>query len=245
MKVNIGICDDNREDSENLSSELYKLLHTDSTSINIFESKDSLLESIVNDKKRIDILFLDVEIGEENGIELGRLVKKEYRFIKIVFVSSFPKYVFDSFEAFPISYLLKPINPTQLKTVLFYLIDEFENQQTDLISFKEYHSKREMWLSSSKIILVKVESSKEKKLKLHTSEGEYTILGRMKPFFDSLDKSSFCQIYRDTIINIDHISKVYSGRVYLSNGMLIAISRRYLTSFKEHYHKYKIKEIWK
>ena len=54
-----------------------------------------------------DLLFLDVELGNENGIQWVKKWKKTRKFQDIIIASSYDHYVFDSIEARPFAYIRK------------------------------------------------------------------------------------------------------------------------------------------
>lgn len=65
-----------------------------------------------------DVLFLDIEMPEMNGLELAELVRNENNDVHIVFVTAYDQYAIAAFEHAAMDYLLKPIDPDRLaKTV--------------------------------------------------------------------------------------------------------------------------------
>src|SRR5690606_23888711 len=61
---------------------------------------------------RPDLVFLDVQIGRDNGFEFIRALPEEN--LKIVFTTAFEKYAVDAFKVNAVDYLLKPIDPDDL-----------------------------------------------------------------------------------------------------------------------------------
>ena len=66
----------------------------------------------------IDLLFLDVEMKEPNGMETARYIRTFDEEILIVFVTGHKDYVFDGYEADALDYVLKPAEPERLKRIL-------------------------------------------------------------------------------------------------------------------------------
>ena len=82
----------------------------------------SLLESYVNktpflelagkynsalSKEPVDLLFLDIQMPELNGMEFSRILKTDTR---IIFTTAFSQYALDSYKVNALDYLLKPIS---------------------------------------------------------------------------------------------------------------------------------------
>ena len=57
-------------------------------------------------KQKPELVFLDIQMPDLNGIELSRLLPSE---TKMIFTTAFRQYAFESYEVEAIDYLLKPI----------------------------------------------------------------------------------------------------------------------------------------
>lgn len=65
-----------------------------------------------------DVLFLDIEMPEMNGIELAEIVRNDHADLPIVFVTAYDQYAIAAFEREAIDYILKPLEMDRLsKTV--------------------------------------------------------------------------------------------------------------------------------
>ena len=81
--MNICICDDDLATHQIIKEYLRESLSSD---INVFDcfSAEDLLKSADN----YDILFLDIKMGEANGLEAAELIRKSNKEIIIIFISS-------------------------------------------------------------------------------------------------------------------------------------------------------------
>ena len=68
-----------------------------------------------------DIAFLDIELGTSNGILLAKRLKDLQPDLSIIFVTSYSKYAVDAFSIHATRYLLKPIQPEQIRRELTFL----------------------------------------------------------------------------------------------------------------------------
>lgn len=66
----------------------------------------------------VDAVFLDVEIGSENGIDLYEKIMQVDANIEIIFVTAYNKYAVDAFELEALDYLLKPITRERFKKTI-------------------------------------------------------------------------------------------------------------------------------
>jgi len=99
--MNIALLDDNIDYHPilyNIINDILKLEDI-SYSIDCF----SEVKSFINQCDQYDVVFLDVELGAENGINIAKKITQT----DIIFVSSHKNYVFHAFHVAPFSYILK------------------------------------------------------------------------------------------------------------------------------------------
>lgn len=66
----------------------------------------------------IDLLFLDIEMGQIHGIELARHIKSIYPNILVIFVTGHTEFALEGYEVYPVDFLIKPINILRLERAL-------------------------------------------------------------------------------------------------------------------------------
>lgn len=85
-----------------------------------------------------DIIFLDIEMGNMNGLELAEIFMAELSKIEIVFVTAYSQYAVNAFELNAIDYLLKPIQEKRLFKAIERLRetiieDKIENKNKNIL----------------------------------------------------------------------------------------------------------------
>lgn len=79
----------------------------------------SAKEALFNiEKMDIDVIFLDIEMREMNGMDFASEVNKINENIKIIFVTAFNQYAVDAFEVSAVDYLMKPVRKERLYKTL-------------------------------------------------------------------------------------------------------------------------------
>ncbi|MFA5576561.1 MAG: response regulator [Tissierellaceae bacterium] len=73
--------------------------------------------------KKPDAIFLDIEMGEINGLEFAEILMEKLGSVDIVFVTAYSQYAVDAFEFNAIDYLLKPIQENRLEKTLERLVE--------------------------------------------------------------------------------------------------------------------------
>ncbi|WP_026582869.1 response regulator [Bacillus sp. J33] len=81
-----------------------------------YTSHERLLSDLKN--KPIDAAFLDIEMGEINGLQLAREILSIHPYTQIVFVSGHANYAVNAFELDSIDYLLKPVTAKRLEKTI-------------------------------------------------------------------------------------------------------------------------------
>ena len=59
---------------------------------------------------KYDIIFLDIELEDKNGIEIGHEIRKKYPDLIIIIISRHPQYLIEGYRIDAKRYLLKPID---------------------------------------------------------------------------------------------------------------------------------------
>ncbi|CAM4158563.1 response regulator [Lederbergia lenta] len=84
--------------------------------IGMYSNPYQAIEAVLRDKP--DVVFLDIEMPEINGIEVAEKIQNNLPLINIVFVTAYSEYAVKAFEINAVDYLLKPLNRNRLlKTV--------------------------------------------------------------------------------------------------------------------------------
>lgn len=135
--LQIGICDDEAPVRESLHLQLEGLLHREAGEFNIFEfsSGEGLLAWLQKHPGQMDLLFLDIEMGGQNGMDTARELRKTNRDLLLVFVTGFADFVFDGYEVGALDYLLKPAQPAKLQKLLRRAVGLLAKDENAFFSF--------------------------------------------------------------------------------------------------------------
>lgn len=119
--LRIGICDDSAEARVALRAALERALdrrRSGEASFFEFSSGEGLLRWLEKHAGELDLVFLDVEMGELDGMETARRLRGADEGLQLVFVTGYTDYVFDGYAVGALGYLMKPPKPEQLDGVL-------------------------------------------------------------------------------------------------------------------------------
>lgn len=225
--MRIGICDDCETDRILLKKICNQYGHTD---IILYHSGEDLLAD--PNCSKLELLFLDIEMDGQNGLEVKNILELTNTFTLIVFCTSHTECVMDAFGANVISFLQKPFTDLIVERCLkkaLYLRKDFYPVAitTDIIS------------PCCNILYIHA----EKKYSIFYSVDNSTILSRksLQKLEEELSSLGFCSISRSYIVNLKHVKKIEKTTLFLSNHTTLTISRRYLSKIIDAYHQYQIR----
>lgn len=107
------LIDDERPALDELS---YLMKENSVEVIGAFQNTTGVLSFIQCEKP--DIVFLDIEMRGENGIDFGVELQKDAGDFTIIFVTAYPEYALEAFQAYPLDYVVKPVDEERLAQTL-------------------------------------------------------------------------------------------------------------------------------
>lgn len=230
------IVDDERLAREELKSLLlnYPAIEIIGEYKNALEAREAILSS------KPDLLFIDIQMPGENGLELVRSIKNPPR---TVFVTAYDEYATKAFEVNAYDYLMKPIDPDRLEEVYNRLIEENQTpisvQNNSILKAGESVLVRD----GDKVWFIKLEEiryfeSDGNYVKVHFEKFRPLILRSLNSLEERLDPKLFFRVNRKFIVNLNQIVKIenwFNGglQVQLSCGTKLEISRRQTIKFKD------------
>lgn len=218
--MRICICDDEQP----VHSSVQELLITNSSAqdnhqITNFFSGEALMNAYAQGK-RYDLIFLDVEMCETNGIEVAKRIRQIDETVIIIFISSHRQYVFDTFPVGAFHYIVKPIKPEEFADVY----------QRSLRKYKDLHAEICLkWMYERYKIpvhkIIYLEGS-QRHVIFHTNDARYEGVGKVADYLAELIPNGFVQVHHSYIVNMDCIQKIQKDKVVLKNGENIWVSVR-------------------
>ena len=86
-----------------------------------------------------DAVFLDIDMPGTNGLELALEVQEIYVGIQVIFVTAYSEYALEAFKAFPLDYILKPVNEKRFARTMQHLFELHKIAKTNNASTPKAH----------------------------------------------------------------------------------------------------------
>lgn len=228
--IKIAICDDSPSDAvylEKLCLECDMLYEFETQ---IFTSSDLFLDA--HQKDPYDIVFLDIEMPEQNGIELGMQLKEINRQTIIIFSTSYPQYAIEGYNCEAFQYLLKPVSKEKLQTTLRRVIQKIS-------ILHQYHCVKTkntvQRIPISEIFFIEY---CRKHIIYHTKNNRIETTGRFSDVIHALQKYGFYQIHQGYIVNLAKIKSIQGYSVILEDNSSVLVSVRKKSAVLLAYAKY-------
>lgn len=189
----------------------------------------SNVETLLNCREYFDIAFLDVEIDDINGIDIGKALKKTNQNIVIFIVTAYEKYMDEAMDLNVLRFLQKPVDTQRLYGGLQKAIDSIDNSLLS-VPLKDDDGVVNMYVND--IMYVEIA---ERKTKVVTKDNIYFSKNNMGYWRKSLVASFFCEPHKSFIVNIKYITRCCKDTVILKNGDKIPVSSRRQTEFQKHF----------
>ncbi len=231
--MRIAVCDDLAECREEIKKRLQEYAEKTQTrfSINTFENGSEFLVSDVD----YDIVFMDIYLGEQNGVDVAR----EYTAGKsadIIFVTSSRDFAVEAFSLGAVHYLVKPFSYDDFEVAMnrCLAIKQPTTQQTHLIiNSKQGVTK----IPTSDIIYIEVQN---RICIIHTADREYLYNTTLELLSQELPEDMFFRIQRSFVVNLAHIESIHNNYVTLRGDVSVSIARNKFKMFKSVYQDYLI-----
>lgn len=213
--MKIAICDDEYDYRKFLSDliSFYCMEHRITYSIIEFDSGNALLQS----KEHFDIIFLDIEMDGQDGIETAKEMNKQNQMSLVFIVTAYQKYLDDAMDLNVFRYIDKPVNQRRIFAGLDKAI-EFLNHNN--ITFQT-RDDGFITIRMSDIIYVEVIN---KKVYVITEHKKYITREKMEYFKNELSATYFIIPHNSYIVNLNYIIQFKRDRIQMTNKEIISIA---------------------
>jgi len=229
----VGICDDEAYVRDGIKNIITNYAY--STGEEHYIVQFTCGEEIFMFNGHIDLLYLDIEMTNSNGIDVMHSLLMSNKVWRIVFVSSHDEFVMDVFGVKTLAFVKKPFIDSDI--IKWFKVVESELNQDFTITIEEAQTKR--LIRASDIMYIE-------------SNGNYTdlylrnerIITRraLNKWEEILQKGDFLRIQKSYLVNMNYIDKINSD-VILKDGTMLAIGRSYKKSSISEYNDFVIEKM--
>jgi len=151
-----------------------------------------------------DVIFLDIEMGAMNGIDLG--YELQYRGFRsaLIFQTAYSDHALDAFDIGAVGYLVKPYSIEQLEKTLGRVTQQLHTE-TDEPRIMSRNGDNYYLLRPEDIYYIKADLSE---VMLRTKKGFSYVVKKISDLETVLSEHHFVRVHRSYLINLDHIKEM-------------------------------------
>lgn len=214
--MRVAICDDQVEYLQQNAVAVRKYLQGEDVLVDVFKDGNALLKAFT--KRAYDVVFLDIEMPEIDGITAARKLRQLSSEVYIIFLTSHIEFALEGYEVNALRYLTKPIDPTKLREVLKFVVDKMRQQRALWIKTDLFEGKVQI-----KDILY-MESQNQNVL-ICTEKESYSVRYNLGDYEKELAQDGFFRVHRGYLVSLAHIKSVGKGEVLLDDNTSLPVSR--------------------
>ncbi|MFY0518258.1 LytR/AlgR family response regulator transcription factor [Lysinibacillus sp. UGB7] len=209
---------------------------------------DNIEELLSNSQfTQIDCVFLDIELGVENGLDLAKKLVQTVHKPEIIFATAYDEYALQAFEVNAFDYMLKPFEAERVQHAVERLtakrnathektMKALKNLQLDkLDKLTVFINDRILLINIQEILYC---TSEDSKTIVVTDKGSYFASESLASLEKKLALKGFIRVHRAFIVNLEHIVELepWSSAKYnliLHNRHSIPVSRLYMKDVRK------------
>ena len=179
----------------------------------------------------LDLIFMDYQMKYLDGLETARRLRAAHIDTPIIFLTSFPHIVFDTFEVNAYRFLVKPVDPEKLTAAMDGLLSD---QSTDqYIVIKDGDLTRRINIDD----IIYAEAS-DKYCFVRTTEEGFVYKKTLAEFESMLPEDRFFRSHRTYLVGFRHVVSHTETMIVLDNQEKAIISKLKRTPFKKAFQDY-------
>ena len=220
--MRIAICDDNQRDRDIIEQlilgyeKIYPKIHFH---VSTYSCGEELL-STYSDGTSFDMLFLDIQMKDIDGIQAAQEIRKTNKHAIIFFITGFTQYVSAAFTLNAFQFIIKPIKR-----------DVFEREFRRAL--KKHYVERKKFIieSDSKIIALEIKDityleSADHYVIVHTEQNKYLKRAKLIDEEKALTPYGFVRTHHKYLVNMAYIFEITQNVAVLKNGSCPLLSAR-------------------
>lgn len=231
MTLHIAVCDDEIKDLKREADLVEKILYEKAVEfeLNTYKIPSDLLDS----EKIYDMVFLDIEMGGMNGIELAEKIHEKSEKCFVFFITNYSIYLDKAFDVRAIRYLTKPVDPDRLSAGIDFALESIEAAAKN-ISLTKHKAKLTIDVNISDIIYIcNTGRHTQVVTTLYTFEAE-EVFSVVKQMINK-EVKYFAMSHQSYYLNLKYVTEYTKNEVkmsYAGNTYQALMSRRRYKDFE-------------
>nr|MBQ4457160.1 response regulator transcription factor [Clostridia bacterium] len=187
---------------------------------------------IFNSDLRFDLVFLDIQMGEIDGISLAKKLKERNNKVVLFFITNYDEYQDDAMDLHAFRYFSKPFDLMRLYYGLDKAMEYIDGAYIDLYLYGDNAQQRVL---VDDILYI---TRNMRKVFLITNLQEFRLREEFDEFCRKLPIRFFYQVHKSFFINLHYVERYSYSEVYLTDGTRIPVAPRKQSAFHKYWFEY-------
>lgn len=222
----IGICDDDRIWLRRTQQLLEQYMNENQTEGEIHIFSDSA-ELFAYTGLPLDVLFLDIELQHESGMEVARQINVKWEPCQIVYLTNYLNYAVDVYQTEHVYYVLKEQFAERLNQI-FSKVEHGLRLKRKSLSFQCIGGKI-VSLAPDEIYYFE---RRGRRTLIESVWGSYEIRDRIEEVLRKLPRPDFIRCHASYIVGMANVREIEKDIFHMKNGAAVIVSRGYMKSTK-------------
>ena len=224
--MRVGICDDDSKWYQKAKEIIEAYGKKTDTEIEIlYFSQGERLEEY--EGAPLDAIFMDVNLGEENGIVLAGKINKKWKNCQIIYLTNYLCYATETYHTFHTFFVLKEQFQERIGEVFGKILHTME-QKAERLVFSVIGGK-EIVLAPDDILYFERSG---RVTRIVTVWGSYEVWDKLRDIMGKLSEVDFVRCHNSYIVYMPAVREMGKGCFILKNGTKIMISRSHIKTVK-------------
>lgn len=165
-----------------------------------------------------DLVFMDIQMPFENGIEVSKALREKDKYVSIIFVTNFVNYAVNGYEVNALDYIVKPIDyydfALKINKALGLMKKNVDKDLFIMLSTSDGYQK-------IPILSIRYVESNKHSVIFHTIDGEIRKYASIKSVEKMLPQDIFVRCNSCYIVNLNYVTRVDKFDLFLGNESLV------------------------
>ena len=216
--IRIAVCDDESYMSDHIKEMVCDFFRKKNREISLRTFAGG--EELLSYDGQIDILFLDIQMKDMDGMETARKLRVGKFRGFLIFITVLKEMVFASFEVQAYDYLVKPVEKTQFEKTMERLYASMQNAREDSLLVQKGYEGR--IIPKGEIVFCEII---DRKIYLNLTSSEVVDYYERIENLETKLGNHFFRCHRSYLINLKHLKGYKNGTAYMDNGREVPVSR--------------------
>lgn len=238
--IYIGICEDEPDLREYYHTLILEWAKKKKVSIRIssYESSEQLLFSY-DEKEPFDILVLDIQMKEINGMELAKQLRENDSHMQFIFLTGLKEYALEGYEVGAFRYLIKPVKEKEFFDILTKVCERVGQEKKQFMTVCCQGEARK--IDYENIFYVEARGHY---IAMSLADEELEWKGCLMELAGELEENGLALSRRGLYINLRHVKQIGRTECLLDNGIKLPVSRGCYKAFNDKFIGYYKEADW-